>query len=96
MDKTPEIDRINEMVDVIMRVARGDYSVLVKPSSDGNDKLDSLAIGINMMIEDIQDSNKEVDAKIHELESFKKIAVGRELKMIELKMRIKELEKRVK
>lgn len=74
MDKTSEKDRINEMIDVIMQVARGDYSVQVKPS-DENDDLDSLAIGINMMVDDIRNSIKEVERnqeklneKIEELE----------------------------
>ena len=44
MDKTSEKDRLNEMIDAVMRVARGDYSVQIE-RSDRNDDLDSLAVG---------------------------------------------------
>ena len=53
MDKTSEKDHMNEIIDVIMRVARGDYSAQIERSGI-NDDLDSLAIGINMMINDIE------------------------------------------
>lgn len=47
-----EQDRIKEMIETIMKVARGDYYVQLKLSGK-NDELDSLAVGINMMIDDI-------------------------------------------
>ncbi len=53
MDKTSEKDRINEMIDAVMKVARGDFSVQIERSGR-NDDLDSLAVGINMMINDIE------------------------------------------
>ena len=59
MDKTSEEDRINEMIAKIMQVARGDYSVQVELLGE-NDEIDSLAVGINMMIEDIRERVKEV------------------------------------
>jgi len=55
MDKTSGKERINEMIDTIMKVARGDYSVQVELSGQ-NDELDSLAMGLNMMIDDIRTS----------------------------------------
>ncbi len=60
MDKTSEIERINEIIDVIMQVARGDYSIQLKLSNK-NDDLDSLAVGINMMIEDFGENAKEIE-----------------------------------
>ena len=59
MDKTSEKDRINEMIAKIMQVARGDYSVQVELLGE-NDEIDSLAVGVNMMIEDIRERVKEV------------------------------------
>jgi len=41
--------------------------------------------------EQVKQRTKELQEKIKELEKFHKLAVGRELKMIELKKEIKEL-----
>jgi HAMP domain-containing protein len=44
----------------------------------------------------IKERTKELQKKIEELEKFQKMAVGRELKMVELKKRIEELENQLK
>ena len=69
MDKTSEKDHMNEIIDVIMRVARGDYSAQIERSGI-NDDLDSLAIGINMMINDIERDiikQKKAEGEIREV-----------------------------
>src|SRR4030042_1429406 len=71
MDKISEKDRINEMIGAIMQVARGNFSIRIK-LSDKNDDLDSLAMGINMMIEDIESKQKRVTERTNELETSKK------------------------
>jgi methyl-accepting chemotaxis protein len=43
------------MLEAIIKVAQGDYSVQIE-ISDRKDSLDSLAIGLNMMIDDIRES----------------------------------------
>jgi PAS domain S-box-containing protein len=48
-----EKNRINKFIEVIMKVARGDYSAQIELSGK-NDDLDSLAMGINMMTDDIR------------------------------------------
>ena len=53
MDKTSEKERMNEMIEATIKVARGDYSVQVELSGK-NDELDSLAMGLNMMIDDVR------------------------------------------
>lgn len=46
--------------------------------------------------EELQKANKDLKSKVEEFEKLNRLAVGRELKMIELKKRIKELEGRLK
>jgi len=52
--------------------------------------LEGLAINLE---EKVKERTKEVEEKMEELEKFNKLAIGRELKMIELKSQIKELKK---
>jgi len=57
MDEELNIGRIDEFIEAIMRVARGDYSVQIKLSEEYN-HLDALAIGINMMVDDVRKSHE--------------------------------------
>jgi len=50
--KKSDKERINEFIEAIIRVAQGDYSVQLELSNENN-TLDSLAMGLNMMIDDI-------------------------------------------
>ncbi|NOQ24196.1 MAG: PAS domain S-box protein [Bacteroidales bacterium] len=59
MDKNSETVRIKEMIDVVMKVTRGDYSAQLE-LSDRNDNIDSLAKGLNMMIKDIRTRSEEL------------------------------------
>lgn len=59
MDETLEKDRISEIIGTIMKVARGDYSVQIELSGK-NDDLDSLAMGLNMMIDDIRTGEEKI------------------------------------
>jgi hypothetical protein len=49
---------------------------------------------INRKTSELEETKKTLETKINELEIFNKLAVDRELKMIELKHKLKELESR--
>lgn len=55
MKKKKEKARINAMIEAIMQVAQGNFSTQVELSGK-NDHLDSLAMGLNMMIDDLRSS----------------------------------------
>jgi len=81
MDKTSEKERTNEMIEATMKVARGDYSVQVELSGK-NDEIDSLAMGLNMMIDDIRNNIEELHQANEELR-----AVNEELQATEEELR---------
>lgn len=85
---------------------KGDYSGAKKVKFAPGDEIGDLAGTFNQMVDDIkrrdealliknkdlEKSKKDLESKVAELVRFNKLTVGRELKMIELKKRIKELE----
>jgi len=73
MDKTSEKERIGEMIDTVMKVARGDYSVQVELSCK-NDEFDSLAMGLNMMIEDIRTGEEALKESEEKFRTFMETA----------------------
>lgn len=71
--------------------------LLVTTSPIFNDKGEVIAsVHIARDISEIKNAKKELEKKIRDLEAFHKLAVGRELKMEELKARIAELETKLK
>jgi PAS domain S-box-containing protein len=87
MAEKSEEERINEMIEAVMKVARGDYSVQVELSNK-NDGFDSLAIGINMMIDDIRAGVEELQREITEREQAEETM---QRHAYELGERVKEL-----
>jgi len=70
--------------------------LLVTTSPIFNDKGElSGSVHVSKDISQIKKAEKELKDKIHDLEVFHSVAVGRETKMIELKKRIKELEEKL-
>jgi hypothetical protein len=56
-------------------------------------EIDDLRENLNSLLVIINESKKTTENKINELDKINKLMVGRELKMVELKKRIQELEK---
>lgn len=85
-------------------LGRGDFSRRI--TIPNKDELGTLATTINEMADNIQHSQEKLDAKIKErtaelegklldLEKMNKLMIGREIKMVELKKEIQDLNKRL-
>jgi signal transduction histidine kinase/CheY-like chemotaxis protein len=55
MSKIDNRERIQELIEIVMSVAHGDYSVECKLTGE-NDDFDALAMGLNMMIDDLRNN----------------------------------------
>jgi sensor domain CHASE-containing protein len=99
------LDKIKILNDFVQEIATGKkFERLIE--FKGSDEITSLASNINIMIislnaynedrlqkdQELVKSEKELRATVEELEKFNKFATNRELKMVELKRRIKDLE----
>ena len=51
--------RINEILDAVVKVGRGDFNVSCE-TRDSNDLFDALSVGINMMIEDLKNYVEDI------------------------------------
>ena len=59
-------------------------------------KSDAARVEVEKTKQELEKSNTELRAKIEELEKYGRITVGREMKMMELKSQIKELQEKIK
>jgi signal transduction histidine kinase/CheY-like chemotaxis protein len=57
MDELLDSERIDEIIEAIMKVSRGDYSVQIRLSDEYN-YMDAIAVGFNMMVDDIKKSHE--------------------------------------
>ncbi|NTW22642.1 cell wall metabolism sensor histidine kinase WalK [Candidatus Falkowbacteria bacterium] len=88
---------VKELTRVAQQYANGDFNSFAQVSS--LDEIGDLAVTFNMMKSNLELSRKKlveekkaVETKAAELEAWQKTAVARELKMVELKNKIKYLE----
>jgi len=58
-------------------------------------KSDAARVEIEKTKTELEKANLELQAKLRELEKYGQVTTGRELKMMELKEKIKTLEKRI-
>jgi len=80
------IRKLHEGAEII---AKGnlDYKVNIKTG----DEIEQLANEFNLMTESLKQSREKLEKRIDQLERFRKLTIGRELRMIELKKEIKKL-----
>ncbi len=72
-------------------ISKGNLDVKAKVKSA--DEIGELADSFNMMTSDLKESKEELEKRINQLERFTKLGIGREERVIELKKKIKEIEK---
>jgi hypothetical protein len=79
--------RIESLIDVVMQVARGNNSVQA-PISDKNDPIDALAMGVNMMIDDLalKEKTEKENQQIKKLNAELEIARQKAEESEQLKM----------
>jgi len=69
------------------------FNYMTKDLKKSRKELEKYSKGLE---KEVKKRTKELESKNLELEKFNKIAVGREIRMVELKKRIKELESQIK
>jgi signal transduction histidine kinase/HAMP domain-containing protein len=70
--------RTDEILEVIQEIAKGDYSMHCE-LTEKNDTFDALAIGVNMMIDDIKESIEKDKLRVLELEeAYSKLKAAQE------------------
>lgn len=66
MDNRLDENQTDRIIEAILNVAKGDYSIQIKLSEENNE-LDAIAIGINMMIDSIRINNDKINVLNEEL-----------------------------
>ena len=93
--------RLSELTPIMQKASVGDFSKSIKvPKKE--DEFTELYVGLSLMLEDLKaldvarkEAEKEMAKRLVELEKWQKVTTERELKMVELKKRIKELQKQL-
>ena len=96
--------RLSELSPPLQNYALGDFSENIRIPEE-EDEFTELLVGLTLMVDDIREMIEErentitilkqteeaLEHRVQELERFNRLAVGRELRMVELKGRINEL-----
>ena len=94
--------RLTELTPILQKAAIGDFSEKIE-IPEKEDEFSELFTGLSLMLDDLRELEKiraeieeEKKRRLNELEQWRKITMGRELKMVELKKKIKELNEEIK
>ena len=93
--------RLAEITPILQKAAVGDFSEKIKVP-EKEDEFSELLVGLSLMLDDLRDlerhrrENKEEEKeRLTQLERWRRLTTGRELKMVELKKKIKELSEEI-
>jgi len=93
--------RLAELTPIIQKAAVGDFSKIIKIDQEEHE-FTELFVGLNLMIDDLKEldearraTEKEEQKRLGELEKWKMLTTGRELKMVGLKKKIIQLEEKI-
>jgi len=93
--------RLTKLTPILQKAAMGDFTEEIK-IPEKEDEFSELLVGLSLMIDDLRELKKvqekvekERIERLAELERWKKITVGRELKMAELKQEIEKLKEEI-
>jgi len=92
-EKTWRLDEVNEELEESNTVLEITVRARTKELKELNENLE---MKIQQRTKELNEKTKELEEKIEELKQFSNIFINREAKMVELKERIQELEKRLK
>ncbi len=94
--------RLAQLTPILQKAAIGDFTGKIKiPKKE--DEFSELFVGLSLMMDDLhelEEARKKIEEtrkeRLAELEEWKKLTEGRELRMAELKDKIKKLEEEMK
>ena len=100
--------RLSELTPTLQKAAVGDFSLEIEiPGKE--DEFSELCVGLNLMMEDLREldatrrlteqergkAEEERKKRLLELEKWRNLTTGREMRMVELKKEITELENKI-
>ena len=94
--------RLAELTPIIQKAAVGDFSVQIK-IPEKEDEFSELLVGLSLMLDDLRElervrrkSGEERKKRLEELERWRQLTTGREIRMVALKEEIESLKEEIK
>jgi len=95
-------ERLAELTPILQKAAVGDFAGKIK-IPEKEDEFSELLVGLSLMMDDLQElqkireeSEQERKERLRELEQWRRLTTGREMKMVDLKNEIKALKEEIK
>jgi len=93
--------KLGKLTPILQKAAVGDFTVKID-IPEKEDEFSELLVGLNLMLDDLREWDKtrkaveeEKKRRLFELEQWRELTTGRELKMIGLKKEIKALKEEI-